>query len=132
MMQERDMGMFKGLRENNGAHDGMYSTGACSANCLYFPRSVINCFISFCVIMPPEHMPVASWYFINPSNQSMCLYVSLLGKGLVNTFPQQRIHETKKNCWTHRLTCGPCCIKEVPVGLSAYPLNANYIWRRYY
>jgi hypothetical protein len=59
-------------------------------------------------IMTPE--PISATYFINPSHQSVCLYVypscrckatarlsvSLLSvrNGLVNTFPRQRIHAT--------------------------------------
>jgi hypothetical protein len=36
-------------------------------------------------------------------------------------FPRQRIHDTKKNHWTRRILCGPCCIKGESMGLSLYP-----------
>jgi hypothetical protein len=39
--------------------------------------------------------PVSTAYFINPSHQSVYLYVyplSLIGNGSVNTFPRQRMH----------------------------------------
>jgi hypothetical protein len=36
-------------------------------------------------IMTPE--PISTAHFINPSHQSMCISLSLLGKGSVNTFP---------------------------------------------
>jgi hypothetical protein len=52
--------------------------------------------------MDVYHGTWAPWtaYFINPSYQSVCLYVYslllLLGNGLVNTFLRQRIHATKE------------------------------------
>jgi hypothetical protein len=36
---------------------------------------------------------------------------SLLGRGSVNTFPRQRIHTQKLNCWTRCFLCGLCRIK---------------------
>jgi hypothetical protein len=46
-------------------------------------------------IMAPE--PISTAYFINPSHQSVCLYVYpllLLGSGSVETLPWQQIHAT--------------------------------------
>jgi hypothetical protein len=40
--------------------------------------------------------PTTTACFINPSYQSVCLYV-LLSKGLVNTFHRQPIHETTEH-----------------------------------
>jgi hypothetical protein len=61
-------------------------------------------------IMTPEL--ISTDYFIHPFHQSVCLCfpLSLLGKGSVNTFSRQRIHETQ-NCWTSRFLCGSCHIK---------------------
>jgi hypothetical protein len=41
-------------------------------------------------VMAPE--PISTAYFINPSHQSvrLCIPLSLLGNGSVNTFPRQR------------------------------------------
>jgi hypothetical protein len=46
-------------------------------------------------IMATESISMS--YFINPSLQSVCLYIplSMLGNGSVNTLPRQRIHKTK-------------------------------------
>jgi hypothetical protein len=70
-------------------------------------------------IMAPE--PISTAYLINPSHQSVCLYnvshLSLLGNGSIKTFPQQRIHQTKKNCWTRHSPCGLSLIKWESVGL---------------
>jgi hypothetical protein len=52
-------------------------------------------------IMPPD--PISTAYFINPSDQSVCLYVyplSLLDNGWVNTFPRHRIHATVEELLT--------------------------------
>jgi hypothetical protein len=38
-------------------------------------------------ITAPE--PISTVYFINPSHQSVCLYI-LLGNGSLNTFPRQQ------------------------------------------
>jgi hypothetical protein len=43
--------------------------------------------------------------------------LSLLGNGLIYTFPRKRIHETNKNYWTRRFLCGSCRIKGESVGL---------------
>jgi hypothetical protein len=47
-------------------------------------------------IMAPE--PISTAYFINPSRQSVCMYVyprvSLLGNGSIDTFQWQRIQAT--------------------------------------
>jgi hypothetical protein len=64
-------------------------------------------------IMGPEPISVA--YVINPSDQSVCLYVyppiitrQCLGKML----PRQQIHMQKqKNCWRCHFLCGSCCVK---------------------
>jgi hypothetical protein len=65
--------------------------------------------------------PILTAYLINPSRQSVCLYVylsyrcyakarysaaliSLLGNGLVNTFPWRRIHALLDTC-----VCGSIC-----------------------
>jgi hypothetical protein len=60
-------------------------------------------------IVTPESISVA--YFINPSHQSVCLYVyplSLLGNGSVKTLPLQQIHTQQlKNCWRRRFLFGP-------------------------
>jgi hypothetical protein len=65
-------------------------------------------------IMTPDS--ISTTYFINPSHQSVCLYVyplSLLGNGLVETLTLQRILTQQwKNCWTIRFLCGPCRVKE--------------------
>jgi hypothetical protein len=48
-------------------------------------------------IMTPEH--ISTVYFINPSHESVCLYVyllSLLGNGSVKTLPRRRMHTNKK------------------------------------
>jgi hypothetical protein len=61
-------------------------------------------------------------YFINPSLQSVCLYVyppiQLLDNSSVYMFQCQRTHEINKNHWTHRFPCGPCRIKGEAVDLS--------------
>jgi hypothetical protein len=54
---------------------------------------------------------------------SVCVSpLSLLHNGSVNTFPRQLIHETRKNFWTRRFLCGPCCIKGESVDLYMHPL----------
>jgi hypothetical protein len=72
-----------------------------------------------CISWHPESISTA--YFINPSHHSvsMCIPISLLGNGSVNTFPLQQIHDTK-NCWTHPFLCGPCLIKIESLGLLVY------------
>jgi hypothetical protein len=67
--------------------------------CLWIPPP-INFWISEPVFMKlglyvMATEPVSTSYFINPSNQSLSIYVSLypvLDNGSVNTFPRQRIH----------------------------------------
>jgi hypothetical protein len=64
--------------------------------CLYIPP--INFWVPEPVftkldvyIMAPE--PISAAYFINPSHQSVCLYIlSLVDNGSVETLPRQRIH----------------------------------------
>jgi hypothetical protein len=65
---------------------------------------------------------------VHKSFQSVYVSVCIIGgKRLGKNVPAA----TKKNCWTRRLLCCLCRIKEVPVGLPVCPLNANYIvrWR---
>jgi hypothetical protein len=51
-------------------------------------------------------------YFIFGLWAYICTALSLLGNGSVKTLPRHRIHKQRENCWTRRLLCGPCRIKE--------------------
>jgi hypothetical protein len=43
----------------------------------------------------------------------LCIPLTLLGNGSVETLSRYRIHtQQKKNCWTRRFQCGPCRIKK--------------------
>jgi hypothetical protein len=78
-------------------------------------------------IMAPE--PIWTAYFVNLSQQSVCLYVYpppvLLGNGLVNMFPQQRIHITVEEFLDtsfsipsmsyQRRVCGSVCVSQILV-----------------
>jgi hypothetical protein len=53
-------------------------------------------------------VPISKTYFINPSYQSMCLYVyplSLLGNGYVKTLARQRIHTHKRRIVVRVVLC---------------------------
>jgi hypothetical protein len=82
--------------------------------------------------------PISTAYFMNPSHQSVCLYVyppyrckatallivslhSVLGNGAVNTFPRQLIHATVEELLEASFLRGPCPVKGESVGLSVYP-----------
>jgi hypothetical protein len=93
-------------------------------------------------IMAPE--PISVTYFINPSHQSVCLYVYpplwLLGNGSVDTFPWQQIHvtieellEASSPIWStlyQRRVCGLVCVspyhcwqwlgKHIPTAMKNY------------
>jgi hypothetical protein len=90
--------------------------------------------LGMCIMAP---QPISVAYFINPSHQSVCLYVypriSFLGNGSVNTLPRQRVHETKKNYWTRRFLWRPCSFKVECVSFSAFPsvvARQKKCWRR--
>jgi hypothetical protein len=108
-------------------------------------------------IMPTE--PISMAYYINPSHQSVCLYVYpsyrckttarlsvylflLLGNGLVNTFPCQRIQATieelldvsfcMRSVSYQRRVCGsvyPLTIARQQFGKDL-PEATNNCWRR--
>jgi hypothetical protein len=66
-------------------------------------------------IMAPE--PISMAYFINPSHQSLCLYVyppnvakQRLGKNVTAT---KNTYATKTDCWIHRFLYGSCPIEEI-------------------
>jgi hypothetical protein len=64
-------------------------------------------------IMAPETISMA--YLIPPISLCvyMCIPLSLLGNGSVETLPLQRIHtQRQQNRSTRRVLCGPCRIKE--------------------
>jgi hypothetical protein len=64
-------------------------------------------------IMTPE--PISKAYLMNPISLCvcMCIPLSLLGNGSVETLPLQRIHtQQKKNYGMNPSLYGPCRIKE--------------------
>jgi hypothetical protein len=76
-------------------------------------------------IMAPE--PVSTAYFINPSHQSVCLYVyrffvarQWLGKNTTAIFTKQQW----KNFWTCPFLCGPQPIK----GTYAIASSQNFLF----
>jgi hypothetical protein len=87
--------------------------------------------------------PISTVYFINCCHQFVCLYVyapqSLLGNGSIYTFPRQRVHETKKNCWTRAFYAVLVVSKEslwiclcIPAksikGFRGFPRSKNKCW----
>jgi hypothetical protein len=92
--------------------------------------------LGICIMIPE---PISAAYFINPSHQSVSIYVtllSLLGNGSVKCIHpfdiRQRLGKdvpAAKNTRKNRITVrsvrfldGPCFIKEKSMSLPVYPL----------
>jgi hypothetical protein len=74
---------------------------------LWIPEPICMKLVMY-IVAPESNSAV---YFINPSHQSVCLYVVVarqrLGKNVTAT---TNTHATIKNCWTRRFLCGTCRI----------------------
>jgi hypothetical protein len=97
--------------------------------CLCFPPSsseyLTNLYETWCVQHGTwAHLNGVLHKYLQTLCVSICIPLTLLGNGSVNTFPRQRIHiNNGMNCWTWHFICGPCLIKCEYIGLSLYPLQ---------
>jgi hypothetical protein len=102
--------------------------------CLCIPPTNLNAWISFIKpgtnILAPQ--PISAAYLKTPLSMCLCVYLSyccqakarqnvsflsLLGNGSVNIFPQRRMHASIwRNCWTRVSVCFLC----IPLSLLAY------------
>jgi hypothetical protein len=69
-------------------------------------------------IMAPE--PISTAYFMNPSNQSVCLYVypPIVARQRLQTRSCGNKYKQYKNGCRPRFLYCPCCVKRKSVGLS--------------
>jgi hypothetical protein len=83
--------------------------------------------LSVCLCIPLTVWKPKSWSQKRSVCMSACVFpVFLLGNGLANTFPFQRIHtQQKKHFWTCGSLCGSCRIKGMSVCVSPLSLLGN-------